>query len=194
MSNKLFTQDWFSSNLPYWDQIIRQNFADQQNLNFLEIGSFEGRSACWLMENVLTHDSSRLTCIDPFTGSVEHSGIDLGNLRERFDNNTREWHEKMRVIQKTSSTALPELLTSSEKFDVIYVDGSHMACDVMFDAVNCFELLKLGGVMIFDDYLGGKLTTISDVKPAVDAFIFSYQHKINVFNVAYQLWLQKTAN
>jgi len=194
MSEKAFTQDWFSPNIPYWDRIIRENFADKENLNFLEIGSFEGRSACWLMENVLTHESSRLTCVDPFTGSVEHVSMDLRDLRQRFDHNTKEWHGKMRVIQKQSGVALPELLVAHEKFDVIYVDGSHMACDVMFDAVNCFSLLKPRGIMIFDDYLGGKLTTISDVKPAVDAFIFSYQHKINVFNVAYQLWLQKISD
>lgn len=194
MSEKVFTQDWFSANIPCWDSIIRENFANKENLNFLEIGSFEGRSACWLMEEVLTHESSCLTCIDPFTKSVENASTDLRNLRQRFDHNTKEWHNKMRVIQKQSGAALPELLVAHEKFDVIYIDGSHMACDVMFDAVNCFELLKLGGIMVFDDYLGGKLTTIADVKPAVDAFIFSYQHKINVFNVAYQLWLQKTSD
>jgi len=194
MSKKIFSQDWFSSNIPYWDNILKRNFGGSPNLNFLEIGSFEGRSACWSFENVLTHESSRLTCIDPFTGSVEHAELDLTNLRSIFENNTSEWSEKLRIIQKTSLSALPELITSGEKFDVIYVDGSHRASDVLFDAVNCFELLKTGGIMVFDDYLGGKLVTDDDVKPAVDAFIFAYQSKINVFNVAYQLWLQKISN
>ncbi len=192
MSEKTFTQDWFSPNIPYWENILKKNFGGRPNLNFLEIGSFEGRSTCWTFENVLTHETSRLTCIDPFTGSVEHVNLDLSDLRSRFDNNTQEWADKLRIIQKTSIAALPELLASGEKFDSIYVDGSHRASDVLFDAVNCFELLKVGGVMIFDDYLGGKLVTDDDVKPAVDAFIFAYQSKVNVFNVAYQLWLQKT--
>lgn len=192
--SKSFTQDWFSSNIPYWNEIIKKNFQNKPNLNCLEIGSFEGRSACWMMENVLTHNTSKLTCIDPFTGSIEHSNLELSDLRSRFDNNTQEWKEKLRVIQKTSSTALPELLVSGEKYDIIYVDGSHMSCDVLFDAVNCFGLLKVGGIMIFDDYLGGKLVTHFDAKPAVDAFLFAYQHKISIFNVVYQLWIQKTSN
>lgn len=100
----------------------------------------------------------------------------------------------MTVIQQQSSRALPALLNSNQKFDFIYVDGSHMAADVMFDAVNAFEMLNVGGIMNFDDYMGGKLVTIHDVKPAVDSFIFCYQHKINVFAVSYQLWLQKISN
>ncbi len=191
MSEKTFSQDWFSPNIPHWDNILKANFGGKPNLNFLEIGSFEGRSACWTFENVLTHESSRLTCVDPFTGSVEHVNLDLTNLRSIFENNTREWSKKLRIIQKTSRSALPELIVSGEKFDVIYVDGSHLASDVMFDAVNCFELLKVGGVMVFDDYLGGKLVTDQDTKPAVDAFIFAYQSKVKVFTISYQLWLQK---
>jgi predicted O-methyltransferase YrrM len=92
-----------------------------------------------------------------------------------------------------SVDALPKLIVDNQKFDVIYVDGSHLACDVLFDAVNSFKLLKVGGLMIFDDYLGGNLITSHDVKPAVDAFVFSYSEKVKTIAVAYQYWVQKVS-
>lgn len=43
----------------------------------------------------------------------------------------------------------------NERFDFIYVDGSHRSPDVIYDAILSFGLLKKGGIMIFDDYQGG---------------------------------------
>ena len=48
---------------------------------------------------------------------------------------------------------LPQLLDEDQKFDVIYVDGSHFADDVLTDGINAWRLLKQGGIMIFDDLL-----------------------------------------
>lgn len=39
------------------------------------------------------------------------------------------------------------------KFDFIYVDGLHLSQDVLYDALLSFDLLKVGGILIFDDYL-----------------------------------------
>jgi hypothetical protein len=41
----------------------------------------------------------------------------------------------------------------SGPFDLVYVDGSHRAADVLADAVLSWPLLKNGGIMLFDDYL-----------------------------------------
>src|SRR5690349_6873094 len=57
------TYDCFSSRIPQWE-IDLARLAGQPDLRFLEIGSFEGHSACWLLEHVLTHDTSTLTCVD----------------------------------------------------------------------------------------------------------------------------------
>jgi predicted O-methyltransferase YrrM len=38
-----------------------------------------------------------------------------------------------------------------EKYDFVYVDGSHWAKDALVDAVVSWELLKVGGIMVFDD-------------------------------------------
>ena len=48
-----------------------------------------------------------------------------------------------------------ELLAKGEagKFDFIYVDGSHEAPDVLFDAILAHKLVKNNGIIAFDDYL-----------------------------------------
>jgi predicted O-methyltransferase YrrM len=52
-----------------------------------------------------------------------------------------------------SSVVLPELISKGERFDLIYIDGSHAAADVMTDAVLSYLLLNVGGVILFDDYV-----------------------------------------
>src|SRR5260221_439940 len=38
----------------------------------LEIGTFEGDSAEWMLDNIYTHPDSHYHCVDPFTGSEDH--------------------------------------------------------------------------------------------------------------------------
>ena len=70
-------------------------------------------------------------------------------------------------------------------FDFIYVDGSHQAPDVLFDAVMSFKLLRKNGVIAFDDYLwfenlphGKDLNRCP--KPAIDAFTSIFYNKVNI--------------
>ena len=37
-------------------------------------------------------------------------------------------------------------------FDFAYIDGSHTAYDVLQDAILVHPLLKVGGIIIFDDF------------------------------------------
>jgi predicted O-methyltransferase YrrM len=56
-------------------------------------------------------------------------------------------------------------------FDLIYIDASHYAVDVLTDAVLSFRLLRGGGMMIFDDYLwSGDENIVYYPKIAIDAF------------------------
>lgn len=50
-----------------------------------------------------------------------------------------------------SSRELPKLLESGERFDLIYVDGSHLVEDVFVDAYYAARLLRIGGIVAFDD-------------------------------------------
>jgi len=53
--------------------------------------------------------------------------------------------------EELSSIELPRLVTQPERFDLIYVDGSHLFEDVFVDAYYTVQLLSEQGVVAFDD-------------------------------------------
>lgn len=180
-----FTQDWFSSNIPNFEH-IRAILSGNQN--FLEVGSFEGRSTCWILENMLS-DNGTIYCVDTFKGGQEHSDLNLTKLRDVFEENvhaSKKPNQTVRVLEKDSYVALAELIAMYQSFDFIYVDGSHEAHDVLTDACLCFRLLKQGGVMLFDDYAGGQ-----GVKDAFQMFYNAHHTKIEVVGVNYQIAVRK---
>jgi predicted O-methyltransferase YrrM len=57
-----------------------------------------------------------------------------------------------------SSLELPKLLERRERFEMIYVDGSHLFEDVFVDAYFAIRLLLEGGVIAFDDSTNQNVT------------------------------------
>src|SRR5665648_171918 len=177
MSNKTFTAAWFTRNSSNWSTLLG-HLAGLSNLKCLEIGSFEGRSACWLAENIVTHQTSRLYCVDPFTGSVEHQGgpWELNSLYDRFLSNVKDYGNRIIPIKSYSNLALKDPAIISQTFDFIYIDGAHDAMNVLRDSVLAFDLLKTSGIMIFDDYLWGQFG-INTPRMGIDAFLSCYEGK-----------------
>ena len=61
MKNYNYTVDWFGRGEDL-KQIIK--FDSESELHILEIGSFEGRSTIWFLENLLKNPKSTITCVD----------------------------------------------------------------------------------------------------------------------------------
>jgi len=192
-----FTHDWFAVRIPAWERQVGGRFAGKAGLRFLEIGSFEGRSACWLLENVLKDPSSRLTCVDPFvgeSGGLASSDIDApaAPYEETFDHNVRAIGAADRVtkIRAPSAVALRTLPLGA--FDCIYVDGSHLAQDVLRDLVMSWDLLKDGGVLAIDDYVW-KTTRepLATPRPAIDAFMSIFYGEYLMLEQGSHVMLQK---
>ena len=175
--NYIFQADWFSEQISWWEkQLLR--FKGKPNLHFLEIGSFEGRSAIWLLENILTDSSSTITCIDTFGGSPEHekTQLHISKIEKHFRHNIEEssFEEKVIVKKGYSRDILTELKHGS--YDCIYIDGSHKASDVLEDAILSKLLLKKGGIIIFDDYIWEEGNDERNrPKMAIDAFLEVYK-------------------
>ena len=70
MSSKTydFTNTWFDSAREVWDHLIPQI----NPIKILEIGSYEGASACYLIEKLAAQSEIELHCVDTWDGGVEH--------------------------------------------------------------------------------------------------------------------------
>lgn len=103
-------------------------------------------------------------------------------------------------LKMTSVQAIAKLIHEghAESFDLIYIDGSHQSTDVLTDAVSSFNLLKQGGLIIFDDYLwdfGYRKTgsVLSTPKIGIDSFINVFYEKIRIIHgyPSYQMYCEK---
>ena len=194
-----FSVDWTSTNAPEWYKIL-EKYKGKPDINFMEIGCFQGRSTVWLLENILTHATARITCIDTFEGSVEHQDDTykhlLPTLYDTFCHNTSYFGEKVIIKKSKSQDTLKELTVNKEYYDFIYIDGDHHAAAVLEDAVLAFPLLKSGGIMLFDDYLWGEhmmngRLNLNVPRPAIDAFLSIYADKIQIIGTGGQIMLVK---
>lgn len=184
-----FTSDWFTDYRPTWDQVV----AQIRPARILEIGCYEGRSTCYLIEACAAFHPVELYCIDSWGGGVEHADEDMGAVERRFDRNLlvaqrKAAHPvKVQKYKDSSRRALLRIAAAQApgSFDFAYIDGSHQAPDVLTDAVLAFHLVRPGGVMIFDDYLWhmepqGQQDPLNMPKPAIDAFVNIFQRKLRV--------------
>jgi SAM-dependent methyltransferase len=180
-----YTQDWFSYHESMWLTYFG-SLAGRPGLRFLEIGSFEGRSACWIAEHLLTGDGSILICVDPFNG--------YPGQERNFDHNVNASPNTAHKILKLRCRSCEVLhFLPAEGFDLIYVDGSHAALDVIQDAAGAWKLLKPHGILVFDDYGNTALPVLSGlaVKPAIDAFLSAMDGQYDLFFKDWQVAIRK---
>jgi predicted O-methyltransferase YrrM len=209
-SSYQFTNDWFvRGGKSVWDSLIPQINPTR----ILEIGSFEGASLCYLIDKLSPRKALEIHCIDSWQGGVEHQAgsvvhAEMSDVEKRFAHNTRiaidqAPHKVGLTIHKgNSDLELAKLLASgkAEFFDFIYIDGSHQAPDVLLDALMSFKLLRVNGVIAFDDYLWQEQLSygtdpIRCPKMAIDAFVNIYCRKLRVISAPlYQLYVQKVSN
>jgi len=192
-----FTEDWFSENNP--EKVVNQfkelllEFKDKPCM-FLEIGSFEGMSTIWMLENILTEERSQIFCIDAWAEWT-------GDAFVRFVSNINKTglKDKVHIVKGDSSEELR--IFPKEYFDFIYVDGNHDEKAVIKDAIGSFRTLKKGGIIAFDDYLlgirypnsPGSKAMNGSTKRAIDYFVDVFKNELEVIYKDYQLWVRKNA-
>lgn len=182
----MFTVDWFSDNIPIWEKLFKK--YEKDTWECLEVGTFQGRSCLWILQNVPNLKS--ITCVDTFEGSPEHSFEQRRNLYEIFTDNIKGYEDKV-IIKKGYSSDILQTL-ENEAYDFIYIDGSHEKHDVLFDAVVAFDKLKIGGLMIFDDFQSDLMNY--GVQTGFMNFYNCYHELFDVEHMGYQIILIKKAN
>ncbi|WP_175165002.1 class I SAM-dependent methyltransferase [Paraburkholderia fynbosensis] len=210
MTSYQFTNNWFDTLAKgVWDQLMTHHAPAR----ILEIGSYEGASACYLIDTLAPRQPIELHCIDSWEGGIEHQSggvapADMSAVEARFHHNVTlaagkyPSRAQLTVHKGYSDECLARLIAAGRKgyFDFVYVDGSHQAADVLTDAVLGFKLLKVGGIIVFDDYLWSEpLPSGKDPlrcpKPAIDTFVNLNFRKLEVLSAPlYQLYVRKVSD
>jgi hypothetical protein len=145
-------EDVFSSNIPVWENIVSQF----NSINYLEIGSFEGRSTVFISEQ---KNMKSVMAVDTFKGSDEydkdgmakHNHISFDVVYENFKMNLKLVNKKdINFLKDTSDNFFTN---NKSQFNLIYIDGSHHYDNVKKDFINAYSCIEKNGIMIFDDFL-----------------------------------------
>tara|TARA_R100000008_G_scaffold81948_1_gene65686 strand:+ start:73 stop:762 length:690 start_codon:yes stop_codon:yes gene_type:complete len=202
--------DDFTMHIPNWKWLFKKS-KGQDNLNFLEIGTAQGRATVWLLEEVLNGKNSHIITVDVNrVQRAEKEGCSLITDDTVVDidvvDNLKPYIEdgKCTFIESNSKTFLKYFTSDVVKrhengaleipqkiphiFHCIYIDGSHDKADVLYDIINSFHLLHFGGVMILDDYRWG------ECGKGIDSFLTAYEDQITVLHKQDQVFLQRKQN
>jgi predicted O-methyltransferase YrrM len=173
-------------------------YAGRADVRFLQIGAYTGDATVWLFEHVLTGAGSTLTDVDTWRGSEEelHEPMDFAEVERIYDSRTAQMRAAGRLTKfKGTSKAFFDS-HPDESFDFVYIDGDHTAFGVLNDAVRAYPLLRVGGLIGFDDYLwqSGK-DRLSEPAPAIDAIADLYSDRLERLEDVVdgrEVWFRKT--
>ena len=203
MKNYTFTENWFGE-----DGLSILNVIDtSKELHILEIGSFEGKSTIWFLDNILQNKNSTITCVDPWMSYSQDRDSLNSYLKEENEWDLTKWKtkelflknivengnsSKVIIRQGFSDKVLPCLITEQKMYDIIFIDGNHTAPYVMMDSVMSWPLLKKGGIMIFDDY-NWEFDNPPTLRPkeSVDYFMLSFSDYIKEIYCDYRRMIKK---
>jgi tetratricopeptide (TPR) repeat protein len=130
-----FSQDNFSYRIPLCEPYL-EYLVGQPDLKVLEIGSFQGMSTCWLLDRILTHSSTKLTCLEK-------------NSYHKFAANIAKTGTQEKVTLLTGN--ILQLLTSLKGniYDLIHFQQRAKSINLLTkNIVLAWQMLKVNGLMI----------------------------------------------
>ncbi len=177
----------FSRDLVTWREnhwlAMFGSLKNKANLKYLEVGSLEGRSVIWMMENIFNHPTSSAEIIDSFYDQNEatlKNNLRIANLTDRILLHEGSSHVKLRNLPP-------------EQFDLIYIDGCHCCRHLLSDLALAWDLLKPKSFMILDDY-AFKNYPPDELSPksVIDFFTECFKKELTVVYKGYEVIIQKT--
>lgn len=184
-----FNSDWVTEKSERWDDHFKELAG--KPCRILEVGSFEGRSACWFAYHLMSNPQAELFCVDPWFGTGGAARLRLFDMNVALTGRSDQVHRA-----KAKFTDVQHRFTSGQ-FDLIYIDGDHHAPAVLTDAALCWDKLKVGGLMLFDDYgLPSEKLHASKVGslppgPAIDAFLTLWGDSAELVYKGWQVLVRK---
>tara|TARA_B100000242_G_scaffold176790_1_gene126775 strand:+ start:617 stop:1399 length:783 start_codon:yes stop_codon:yes gene_type:complete len=179
--------DWFSDNFNVWKKFL----SHIPNFKYLEIGTFEGRSALFVSQ----FNFKKIVCVDPYIDYNETEQYNfkmsdvLESVKKKFDKiNSKD----IKLIREKSDFFFS---INKDKFDIIYIDGYHKHDYVKRDFINSMTCLKEGGILICDDFLWIKYEKLEqNPLGAILECYETYKDDLKILFINHQIIFQKKSN
>lgn len=151
----IFDRFLFENHIELWTKYLSE-FVNKP-ITYVEIGSEDGSSFTWIHDNIATNSQSTLISVDIKTTlnfrynlSLLNKKINFVNPHQVFNPNTYCRGEYY-VLRQPSSYFFVNI-SQCNWADIVYIDGSHTYVDTLSDGIGALQIVKIGGLIIFDDY------------------------------------------
>ena len=135
----------------------------------VEIGSFRGKSTCYLAAGSKDGFGAKVFAVDPWDTPGNASGrfgFAEPSTRQRFDEQVRSMRFASRVTALQGFSADVAKRWKGPLVGLLFIDGDHAEASVRADFEAWKPKLRDGAMVVFDDYLSPKNP---GVKKAVDS-------------------------
>ena len=145
-------EDWFT-----YPDFYRKAVRYFDEGHFVEVGSWKGRSACFLAVEIANNNKQiKLTCVDTWGGSPEHEGhaeYGVDKLYETFLKNIEPVKDIIIPFQSKSLDAVKSF--EDGVLDFVFIDAAHDYENVTNDLNAWYPKVRNGGLFAGHDYCGG---------------------------------------
>ena len=192
---------YFIEAIEYFNNSYKK-VLDNQEIKVLEIGTYSGIS---LINIVKLIPNSIGYGVDKWSnyieGNIEKNVEILNNIDElkvesSFYKNIEieGLNDRVKGIKGDSLEVLMNMIKTNDKYDFVYVDGSHLALDCFADLILSWELLNKRGIMAIDDYLYNYEPNNGNFESpheGINRFLKKYEGKYKILHTGYRVFLEK---
>tara|TARA_B100000579_G_scaffold420196_1_gene419631 strand:+ start:1896 stop:2570 length:675 start_codon:yes stop_codon:yes gene_type:complete len=176
LDHKNFSQKWFLNNFEIFTFFLPKDKS--LKFDYLEVGCYEGLSSFYVLSEYKSVNAFFLDIWDmpnPNSKTLSHN---FGLIEKAFDQNLSGFDFKK--MKNDSVISMRKLLKEDIHFDFIYIDGSHNGEDILSDAIEAFKILKVNGLMFFDDFLQHDDNRILQSYVGIDKFLSLYSDYLKI--------------
>ena len=176
LDHKNFSQKWFLNNFEIFTFFLPKDKS--LKFDYLEVGCYEGLSSFYVLSEYKFVNAFFLDIWDMPNPNSKTLSPNFDLIEKAFDQNLSGFNFKK--IKNDSVISMRKLLKENVYFDFIYIDGSHNGEDILSDAIEAFKILKVNGLMFFDDFLQHDDNRILQSYVGIDKFLSLYSDYLKI--------------
>ena len=160
----IYSDTSFNTLVPALEQVLKgAGKLDGKEQSVLVQGGYEGLSSVWLSNKLLQHDDSYMQIISQFKNENEARLC-------AFNTYFSKYYYKLNIVPVGQDDTLLEQAVNDPdiRFDVIFSDGNKTFKEVLYDGILQWNLLKRGGILIFNS---GNVAAVEYIINAVNATV-----------------------